>query len=162
MKRMLGAVAVCALLTGQAVAQSTPSTAEFVQKVAMSDMLEIESGRLVAPKADADTKPFAERMIKDHTKTPSELKGLVQSGKVKADLPTKLDAEHQSRLDSLKKLSGKELDTAYDNMQVQAHQEAVDLFTKYSQSGDNPDLKQWATKILPDLKEHLRMAQQLK
>jgi len=47
-------------------------------------------------------------------------------------------------------------------MQVQAHQEAVDLFTKYSQSGDNPDLKQWATKILPDLKEHLRMAQQLK
>jgi putative membrane protein len=77
MKRALAGIAVCTLLTGQAVAQSAPSTAEFVKKVAMSDMLEIQSSKLVAPKADADTKPFAERMIKDHTKTSSELKALV-------------------------------------------------------------------------------------
>jgi Domain of unknown function (DUF4142) len=77
-------------------------------------------------------------------------------------VPTKLDSEHQGKLDDLKKLSGKELDSAYDRMQLDAHQEAVGLFTKYSQNGDNADLKQWATKTLPALKEHLSMAQKLK
>src|SRR5438093_957329 len=119
MKRILAGVAVSTLLIGHALAQSPPTTAEFVKKVAMSDMLEIESSQLVAPKADADTKPFAERMIKDHTKTSTELKGLVQGGKVKAEIPTKLDAEHQAKLDRLNQLNGKELDSAYDQMQVQ-------------------------------------------
>ena len=162
MKRILPGIAVCALLTGLAAAQSAPPTTEFVKKVAMSDMLEIQASKLVAPKADADTKPFAQRMIKDHTKTSSELKALVKGGKVKAELPTKLDSEHQAKLDDLKKLSGKELDSAYDRMVLDAHKEAVDLFTKYSQNGDNADLKQWAAKTLPALKEHLSMAEKLK
>jgi putative membrane protein len=101
-------------------------------------------------------------MIKDHSETSKELKGLVQSGKVKAELPTTLDAEHQKKLDELKKLSGKALDTAYDKMQVEAHRQAVDLFTTYSQTGDNAELKQWAAKTLPHLKEHLSMAEKLK
>src|SRR5436853_3961908 len=46
-------------------------------------------------------------------------------------------------------------------MQLQAHQEAVDLFTRYSASGDNNELKSWAAKTLPKLKEHLAMAQKL-
>jgi putative membrane protein len=46
-------------------------------------------------------------------------------------------------------------------MQLQAHQEAVDLFTRYSASGDNGDLKAWAAKTLPKLREHLAMAQKL-
>src|SRR2546423_8077835 len=109
-KKVLGTIAVCALMTAQAVAQSAPSADEFVQKVAMSDMLEIQSSKLIAPRADADTKPFAQRMVKDHTKTSNELKSLVKSGKVKAALPTKLDSEHQAKLDDLKKLKGKQLD----------------------------------------------------
>ena len=46
--------------------------------------------------------------------------------------------------------------------QQQTHQEAVDLFQKYAQSGDNADLKEWAAKTLPHLKEHLAMAEKLK
>jgi len=162
MKKTILLAATCALLGSPALAQSAPPTNEFVQKVAMSDMLEIQSSELVAPKADADTKPFADKMVKDHSQTSSELKQLIQSGKVKAELPSKLDAQHQKKLDDLKKLSGKELDSTYDKMQLEAHREAVDLFTRYSQSGDNPDLKQWATKTLPHLKEHLAMAEKLK
>jgi putative membrane protein len=124
-------------------------------------MLEIQSSQFVAPNADADTKPFAERMIRDHTQTSNELKELVQSGKVRAELPSGLDAEHQKKLDDLKKLIGRELDRQYDRMQLQAHQEAVDLFGRYAQGGDNNDLKAWAAKTLPHLREHLTMAQKL-
>jgi putative membrane protein len=161
-KKTILLAAACVLLANPALAQSAPPTSEFVQKVAIGDMFEIEASRLIAPTADADTKPFAEKMVKDHTQTSTELKQLISSGKVKAELPTKLDAQHQKKLDDLKKLSGKELDTAYDRMQLEAHREAVDLFTRYSQAGDNPDLKQWAAKTLPHLKEHLAMAEKLK
>ena len=41
------------------------------------------------------------------------------------------------------------------------HQAAVDLFRAYAQSGDNAELKQWASRTLPSLEEHLREAQQL-
>lgn len=160
MKKALLLGAAGALLAVSAYAQ-TPSTSEFVTKAAQSDMLEIQASQFVAPNADADTKPFAERMIRDHTETSNELKQLVQNGKVRAELPTTLDAEHQKKLDDFKKLNGRELDRQYDRMQLQAHQEAVDLFSRYSQTGDNSDLKTWAAKTLPHLREHLTMAQKL-
>ena len=60
-----------------------------------------------AKQADADTKPFAEKMVQDHQKTSSELKALVDSGKVKTKLPTALILEHQKMLDDLKAKNGK-------------------------------------------------------
>ena len=142
---------------------SSVSAAEFVRKVAISDMFEIQSSqRALSKNPDADTKPFAEQMVKDHQQTTAELKSLVQSGKVKEQPPTAFDDEHKRKLDELGKLSGKEFDTAYDRAQKEAHQEAVTLFEAYSRNGDNADLKQWAAKTLPHLKEHLTRAEKLK
>jgi putative membrane protein len=63
-----------------------------VSKIAISDMFEVQSSQLaLAKQADADT----EKMIQDHQKTSSELKALVDGGKVKATLPTALDTQHQ-------------------------------------------------------------------
>jgi putative membrane protein len=139
------------------------SAQDFVNKVAISDMFEIQSSRLaLAKQPDKDTKPFAEKMVRDHQKTSSELKSLVDSGKVKAKLPTVLDSEHQQMLDGLKGKSGKDFDTSYDQIQVKAHQDAVALFDAYAKGGDDPELKRWAAKTLPHLKEHLSMAEKLK
>lgn len=139
-----------------------PSTEEFVKKVAVSDMMEIQSSQLaLSRQPDADTKPFAEQMVKDHEETSRQLKMLVNSGKVSGPLPTALDSEHQKKYEELKSKSGKEFDRAYDQMQLQAHEEAVALFEQYSQAGDNPELKAWAGKTLPRLKEHLAMAKKL-
>jgi putative membrane protein len=55
-------------------------------------------------------------MIRDHTETSKELKDLVQSGKARAELPSMLDAEHQQKLDDLRRLSGRELDRQYDRL----------------------------------------------
>jgi putative membrane protein len=43
-------------------------------------------------------------------------------------------------------------------MQVDAHEDAVSLFERYSKSGDNANLKNWAGKTLETLKSHLVMA----
>ena len=55
------------------------SAQDFVNKVAISDMFEIQSSQLaLAKQADADTKPFAEKMVQDYQKTSSELKAVVR------------------------------------------------------------------------------------
>ena len=150
------------LLAAPAFGQGRVTTEDFVKKVAMSDMMEIQASQLALSRnPDADTKPFAEKMVKDHQQTSTELKSLVESGKVKATLPTALDAEHQKKLDELKAKSGKDFDIAYDRMQQHAHEEAVALFEEYARDGDNADLKAWAAKTLPHLKEHLAMAKRL-
>jgi putative membrane protein len=173
MKRSI-IVMACLLLAGPALAQSagektgvnsalgiSPTTADFVKEVAISDMFEIESNKLAQDKGNAPEKSFASQMVTDHTKTSTELKGLVSSGKVKAELPTALDSSHQSKLDKLKGESGKDFSSDFDSMQVSAHKDAVSLFERYAKGGDNPELKNWAGKTLPTLKHHLEMAQNL-
>lgn len=149
--------------TGAAPAATTGqlSTADFVRKVAISDMFELQSSQLAREKADREGRDFANKMIQAHTKTSTELKGLVQGGKVQAEIPTGLDQEHAQKLERLRGLSGDAFEDAYEEMQVQAHKDAVALFTAYAQSGDNAELKQWAEKTLPELKQHLGMAEKL-
>jgi putative membrane protein len=139
-----------------------PSTADFVNEVAASDMFELAASRLAQDKGNAPEKAFASQMIADHTKTSTELKGLVAGGKVKVQLPTVLDSSHQSKLDKLKGEGGKDFSSEFDSEQVSAHKDAVSLFERYAKGGDNTDLKDWAAKTLPTLKHHLEMAQDLK
>jgi len=75
------------------------SAQDFVNKVAISDMFEIQSSQLALSKqADEDTKPFAQKMVQDHQKTSSELKAVVEGSMVKLTLPATMDSEHQKML----------------------------------------------------------------
>ena len=141
---------------------ASPKTQDFVTIVTQSDMLEIESSKLALQKSDsAKTKTFAQKMIDDHTATSTELKRLVSGGKVQASGPSGPDKAHQEKLDKLAKLQGKDFTKLYDEMQVSTHKDAVSLFERYGKEGDNVDLKAFATKYLPRLQEHLKMAQDL-
>jgi putative membrane protein len=155
----------CLMFVAHAHAQSPsnpPPTNDFVNKVADSDMFEIQSSKLALQKhPDRHTRPFASKMVKDHTKTSKQLQSLVTSGKMNAELPTTLDPDHQKKLDELRGLNGKQFDEAYDKAQLEGHEEAVGLFRTYAQNGDNEDLKRWAAKTLPHLEHHLAMAEKL-
>jgi putative membrane protein len=156
---------------GQSVGEKTgvnstlglsPTTQDFVTEAANSDMLEIAAAKLAQDKGNAEEKKFAEQMIADHTKTSKDLKGLVDSGDVKATVPTQLDSAGQKKLDELKDAKADQFSGYYDPMQVSAHKDAVSLFERYSKSGDNSKLKDWAGKTLPALQHHLEMAENLK
>ena len=158
--RLAAALGIACVLIAHAFAQS-PSTQEFVTKVAVSDVFEIQSSELAAQRGNAEVKSFAERMLKDHTKTSKELKAMVSKAKAKIKLPTALDAEHKTKLGQLQKLKGDEFNGAYLSAQLQAHEEAVKLFEAYSKNGDDAQLKSWAAKTLPSLREHLEHARKL-
>lgn len=137
------------------------SDATFVKKAAISDMYEIQASQLAQTKAtSADEKTFASRMITDHTKTTNQLKTILAS-KSGMKPPASMDAKHKALIAKLKAASGANFDSLYAQQQVQAHQEAVMLFTAESQNGKDADLKSFATQTLPTLQQHLSMAQQL-
>ena len=107
---------------------------------------------------DADVKQFGQQMVDAHTKTTEDLTGIVKSKNIKVDLPTKLDAKHQKLIDDLNSASAQDFNKTYANQQVDAHQEAVDLFKKYASSGDDADVTQFAEKTLPTIEHHLEGA----
>jgi len=140
----------------------SPTTPDFVKEAASSDMFEIQSSQLAAERAtDQGTKDFANRMIADHQKTTSDIKGMISSGSVKAEVPTAMLPSHQALLDSLKGLNGGDFTKQYHGEQVTAHKQAVSLYERYAKGGDNGGLKDWAGKTLPVLQEHLKMAQDM-
>jgi putative membrane protein len=139
----------------------TPTTKDFVTEAANSDMLEIDSSKLVLATNDAGVKSFAQKMIDDHTATSKELKKIVADGKIDAPIPATMDKAHQSKLDKLKKEKGADLVKDYKSMQVSAHKDAVSLFQRYAKGGDNAELKTFASKTLPTLQDHLKMAEDL-
>jgi len=138
-----------------------PTTADFVKEAATSDMLEISAAKLAEEKGNAEEKKFAAQMITDHTKTSSDLKQLVSSGDVKADIPASLDDASQKKLDKLRDAKPADFASEYDPMQVSAHEDAVSLFERYAKSGDSLKLKDWAGKTLPALQHHLDMAKSM-
>jgi len=131
-----------------------PTTADFVKEAAISDMTEIAAAKIALEKGNAEEKKFAQQMVTDHTKTSTELKGLVSSGAVKAEIPSALDSSSQRKIDKLKDTKPENFASQYDPMQVSAHKDAVSLFERYAKGGDNPKLKDWAGKTLPHLQHH--------
>jgi putative membrane protein len=153
---------IAAIATVLLVACGAASTTDFVQKAAMSDMYEVEAGKIASQKGQtAPVKGFGEMMVTAHSKTTEELKGIVASEKINVDLPTKLDSKHQKLIDDLNAASNADFDKTYAKQQVDGHQEAVNLFDSYANKGDNAALKAFAQKTLPVIQQHLDEAKKL-
>ena len=140
----------------------SPSTQDFVNEVAMNEMLEIELSKLAEERGNAKTKEFAATILKDHRETSAHLKALVQSGRVRVSIPAALDSARLAKLDKIKSLNGADFDKAFEDIQASIHNDAVSLFERYGNGGDHPDLKVFAFKHLPHLREHWRLARDLK
>ena len=173
MRKLLTLAAVALLLSTTAFAQSvgektgvnsalgiSPTTADFVKEVAMSDMTEIAAAKIGQERGNAEEKAFSAQMIADHTKTSEELKSMVPAD-AKAAIPAALDSSSQSKIDKLKNAKPDDFSSEFDSMQVSAHKDAVSLFERYAKGGEDAKLKGWSDKTLPALKHHLEMAQNL-
>ncbi len=139
----------------------------FVEKAAVGGMFEVKSSQLAQQMASSpNVKTFAARMITDHQKANQELMALArQKG---WQVPTALDQKHQEMLTQLRQgqgggtgPAGDRFDRAYMEIQVKAHDKTVELFEKAAQECKDADLKAWAAKTLPTLKEHQQMARQM-
>jgi putative membrane protein len=130
----------------------------FMKEAAEGGMAEVELGQLAADKASSpDVKDFAQRMVKDHSQANDQLKQIATKKNV--TLPTSPSAKDEMTKKKLSKMSGDGFDKAYMADMVKDHKKDIAAFEKESNSGQDPDVKQFATQTLPTLQDHLKQAQ---
>jgi putative membrane protein len=147
--------------SGATPPSASVSTPEFVNKAILRHMFNVQAARLAEQKGDPREGNFAPEVILDRTKANDDLKMMVNTGKVKANIATALDSEHQQKLAELQNLWGSSFDKAYSRDPLQGDRNEISMFEHYAQNGENAALRQWAAKMLPELKSHLIYAEML-
>ena len=140
------------------------SEQSFVEKASVANQFEIDSSKLTLRKSNnKDIKAFAQRMVSEHSQTGKEMKKAIQASDSRATPPAAgLDEKHQNLMKKLTSLSDRDFDKHYISMQIEAHKEAISLFTDYSKYGVNSTLRKFAADTLPHLKDHLKHIQLVK
>jgi len=141
-------------------AKGSTADQDFAKKVAAGGQAEVEVTMLAQQKATSnDVKDLASRLHSDHMKANDELKKIAsQKGWT---LPTGPTAEQKAKKEKLEKLSGSAFDKEFVNMMVTNHRANIPNFERQAARGSDADLKQFASSIVPTLKEHLEMAQKV-
>jgi putative membrane protein len=131
---------------------------DFMTRAAQINLFEIRSGELAQKKtANDDVRQLAARLTADHSANNAELKKLADKYEFK--LPNEPNAKLRKQMQRLEKLTGPEFDRAYVQLMIDDHKDAIALFEK--QVGHSQgDVKQYAEKTLPVLREHLKLAEQ--
>ena len=133
---------------------------DFIQDQLEDGQAEINLGKLASERAaNPQVKAFAQTMVKDHQMAADELKQAASSANVQIT-PAEPDGDHQDASEELAKLSGREFDRRYMEMMVEEHEEAVNELEK-QQDAENPQVRQWVTKTLPKVQQHLEQARQI-
>ncbi|KQW50792.1 MULTISPECIES: DUF4142 domain-containing protein [unclassified Roseateles] len=132
----------------------------FAVKAAVGGLAEVQLGELAQRQgASNQVKQFGAQMVKDHGQANQELKSIAAAKGL--DLPTQLDAEHRNLAEKLQRASGEQFDRLYVQAMLDAHRKDVALFEKQAGSGQDAELKAFAAKTLPTLRQHLTHVQGL-
>lgn len=132
------------------------STATFVPKAQISDLYEIEAGRIAVQRAQKpEVKAFAQRMVDHHTMAASKFSAAMREAKVNAAVPS-LDTEHLNKLEALRTASTTAFDRMYVAQQVEAHEAALRLHRAYAAGGDKAPLKAAAREATTMVEQHLQ------
>jgi putative membrane protein len=130
----------------------TDTYADGLAEISMAEMAQTKT-------ANADVKAFAAKIIADHTKANADLKGIADAKNVAVATSPSMTAQAKGKLLDVR--SGDSFDKAYAADMVSDHKKDIEAFEKEANNAQDPDVKAFATKVLPTLKEHLSMAEEL-
>ncbi len=156
---ILAATALVVVLHAGPVRAQNPD-ASFAVEAGGGGLAEVELGRLATQRAsDPAVRDFGQRMVTDHGNGNAELMALARQKGIA--LPAEPPAHHRAMRDRLSGLAGPEFDRAYMRAMVDDHVKDVAAFEREAAQGRDPDLKAWAAKTLPTLRDHLTQARSI-
>lgn len=136
-----------------------PADHIFAMKAAQGGMAEVQLGKLAAERGEnPKVKEFGTRMVTDHTQINDQFKSLAASKGI--TLPDRIDAKDEATMKHLDSLHGVAFDRAYMEDMVNDHRQDIAEFEREANHGTDSDIKAFASKTLPTLQEHLKMAEQ--
>lgn len=131
--------------------------AEFLVDATVINMEEIKLGQLAQKKStQKDVKQLGKMMEEGHTKVLNDLTAL--AAKKSITIPTLPINKVEQAYQDLSAKSKTDFDKSYSTKMVDGHKDAIALFEKAAAECNDPDIKQWASTMLPDLRAHLDMA----
>jgi putative membrane protein len=163
--RFWGVLAITMTIGGPgAVAQTPipPSPKDFVMAASESDHYEILAATVATIQGqDPRVRTFAEEMIRDHMRLAESLRQAALASGLPPPDPG-LSSDEASLLATLQGARGSEFDKTYARQQELAHAQAVAVEESFAAAGADPNLKKAADSALPTIRDHLKMARQLR
>lgn len=134
---------------------------EFLTLAYQGNNAEIQSSQLALERSqNAEIRQYAQRMISEHTLANEKLTDY--AAQVGIALPEQsVDLLNQAIAQRLLSLSDVEFDQAYLGAQANAHLRAISLYRTQVDQGQTPELKAYASELLPSIAEHYEMASEM-
>jgi len=133
---------------------------DFLREANTGNLKEIELGRVAVRQANSEkVRNFGQRMIDDHTKMSQEVMQVARSKGL--DLNDQLPSEARSDINRLSSVNGADFDRQYIKAMVQDHEKDADAFDREARTGDDASVRSLASRALPTIREHLRMAKDM-
>lgn len=136
------------------IPQPDPDTTakHFIIVASIGNLQEESAGQLAAQKARReDVRMFGQMMVKDHGTAEQQLLALAKAKGF--DLPAAATGGIQQ--DENLKNAGDNFDQFYVHAMVTGHAGKVEMFENYATVGKDPDVRDFARRMLPALKTHL-------
>jgi putative membrane protein len=132
----------------------------FIKNATIGGMSEIMMSEAALKRTlTADEKTFTQQLITDHAKVNNELAAIAKKKGVSP--PASVPADEQEKMTKMSAVKDKDFNETYLEHQISCHKKAIDLFEDQADDGKDAELKEFASKTLPQLKMHLEMAKRL-
>lgn len=132
---------------------------DFVLAASNNDLFEVAAAKLALDHAkSAEVKAFAKDMVAMHGQASRDLKAAAEAAGQTLVLSKEVPEDQQKKLDELAVKTGADFDKAYMEMQVDAHQDALNLLQRYAMDGDRVPLKTFASNTGAVVQKHFDKA----
>jgi putative membrane protein len=139
-----------ATATPGAVTKMSQKDVNFIQKAAGGGAQEVENGKMAEKQAkSANVKSIAARMVADHSRINKEL----------AALANRKGVTFNTSGVRAQNLGAADFDRTYLRLLEEVHKTDIADFEKAAKSADDSELRAWASKTVPTLKQHLAMVE---
>jgi putative membrane protein len=130
----------------------------FMGQASQINLTEISLGRFMEARGTLTAeRNLGARYARDHTTAQANLRAL--ASRLHVTLPTTAGAKNAATVARIEAQKGRSMDESFVSASVSGHKAAIAIYRKEEKTGSNPEVKAYATKYLPMLQTHLRMAE---
>jgi len=158
---VIGIVASCASMAADLNNPGDIADQAFVTQAVSTGFAEIALGKMATARSgNVNIKDLGAMMARDHAGANDELAKLAEAKGIA--LPDSASSEHDQRESAFESLLPAEFDRRYLDATINDHRQSVLLFQQEIDAGKDPDLRDFAARMLPVIQKHLGQAEALK
>jgi putative membrane protein len=141
-------------------ANGTESTEAFITGVTLSDLYQVQAGKIAEAKGQSQgVKDFGTMMVTDHTAMSNQLKHIFAA--TGTTIPTELGPRGKRMIDDLNAAAPADFDKLYLMQQQTAQAAELTLLSAYAEGGESKDIKPAAARNAPKVQAHLDKVHEL-